>query len=73
MMPEIKDKPSVRELRVKFRSPEDRTLYDVFVEICEMTQRDKRKVVLALLDQWVREEGGKIYGEDSIAKQLESL
>lgn len=66
-------KKIVYEARVRFQRPEDRRLFEMFEEICDMTHRSRNKVIKALIDDWVREEGTKLFGADTVASRLDDL
>jgi len=66
------DKPRrKKELRYRISTPEDEMLILTFEEVCRNTQREPRAVLFNLIDQWVRNEGAKLYGVDEIARKLE--
>jgi len=47
------------EIRYKLTKTEDKKIYDLFRQVCQLTNRDPRRVLISLLDDWSLDEAGK--------------
>jgi len=48
------------EIRYKLTRTDEKKIYNLFRSVCQLTNRDPRRVLISLLDEWSLEEAGKV-------------